>query len=132
MKKLFFALMLCALSNAASSGYPTTYRINMASTNLTGTFPDTPQISMPNKVVSYDSFSTGGSSTEIEINCSQSSTPTSTSGGIEVDSVSLVGGGYYSSPVGGGISLPFGKYCWFRSVSSTISSGIFEVVVYGY
>lgn len=132
MKKIFFALMLCALSHGAASGYPVTYRLNLASTNLTATFPASPQIAMPNKVVSIDAFSTAGSTTEIEINCSEYAQPTSTSGSVQTDSVSLVGGGYYSSPVGGAVPLPFGPNCWFRSVSGTLSSGIFEVVAYGY
>lgn len=131
MKLLSALLLFGGLAFGSTSGTPYTYRVNFASTNLTATFPAAPQLTGPTtKLTSFDISNT--STFEIEVNCSESSQPTSTSGSINVDSIAVPGNSSYSSPINSMIPYPFGKVCWFRSVTGTANSGIFEVNGWGY
>ena len=131
MKLLLLLLLLPLSAFAGNSGNPFTYRLNASVSNLTATFPVAPQLSGPMmRFASVDVFNT--SAGEIEVNCSSSTQPTSTPGSINSNSFSVPGNYIYFSPVDGLVPNPFGAACWIRSVSGTISSGIIEIVGWGY
>lgn len=107
---------------------PITYRLDTSSVNLATTFPSTPQLTgFPSAIVMIQA--NNASASEIEINCSASSQPSSDTG----NGIYVPGNSSYSSPESPSVVLPFGKSCWLRSKSgSSISSGIIELVAWGY
>lgn len=137
MKRILLSLIFVSgiVFGTSAPNAPFTYRLNTETTNLTATFPANPQIGVTvpgptNKIAFIDILN--NSSSEIEVNCSESTRPTSISGSANVDSVPVPGTTGYSSPQGAITLYPFGKVCWLRSVTGTISSGVVEIIAWGY
>lgn len=129
--RILLALLICIPAMATTSGNPFSYYLNTASTNLTATFPASPQLSGPTtRFASVDVVNTTGS--PVEVNCSQTTVPTSTSGAIQASSFSVPAGTGYSTPINGLLPYPMVNVCWVRSISGTISSGIVSIVGWGY
>jgi len=127
MKKFLVALTIAFPIFAVNSGNPYTYRLDMSGSSLTAVFPANPQLKSPNNVFfSIDAFNT--SSAEIELNCSETVVPSSVTGSIQQHSVSIPASTGYSSSKNANITYPLGKYCWLRSVTGNITSGVVEVV----
>ncbi len=123
--KVFLLLLLIPIISYAN---PFTYRVDTSTTNIAATFPTTAQVSGPtNAIVMAQVDNSTGS--EIEVNCTKLTTPSSNS----VDSFYVSGNTAWETPVGVSSIIPaLGKYCWVRSVSGTISSGILRITVWGY
>lgn len=124
MRLFLLFLSICSFSFGAP---PWTYRVDTASANMVATFPNVPQVSGPaNAISSFDVSNASGS--EIEVNCSSATKPTA----LSTASVFVPPNTSYSSPVNTILPTPLLKVCWIRSVAGTISSGVIEVVAWGY
>lgn len=116
-----------------SSTNPYTYRVDTSSTNLTTSFPTKPQIGFnikgPANAISVIQVY-NGSSSEIEVNCSSATAPSS----LSTTSVYVPGTTGYQSiaPSVSQVSYPFGNTCFLRAVSGTISSGVITLIAWGY
>lgn len=127
--KLLLAMLL-AVNLYAASGNPFTKFIDTSSTNLTNTFPATPQLLGPpaGKFYKVDGMNT--SSYPIVVNCSEASQPSSSS--LNVDDVVIPGNVGYTMTALTILPNPLLNNCWARALSGTISSGYVELVGYGY
>lgn len=123
-EKNFMRLFLLLFLSSLALANPWTNRKDLSSSNLAATFGTGanqiltgPQIGF--KAVQVDNLGTG----EIEINCTQGSTPSSNS----ADSWYVAAGEGWGSPD----NTPLGKKCWWRSVSGTLSTGILKITGWG-
>lgn len=116
----YLLLLLIPLFVFASSAY--TYRVDTSGSNLAATFPSSAQLTGPQ--VAFDAIQVDNSTgSEIEVNCSEGSQPSSNSS----DSFYVAGNTTWSTPPKSGL----GKKCWMRSISGTISTGIIRLTGWG-
>ena len=126
MKLVIFALLLAAnLSFGLTNPFP--YRLDTSSTNLPATYPTSPQFTGPATAFAAVDFC-NGSSSEIEVNCSATSSPLANA----VGAIHIPASTCYSTRDLKSLITPLGNQCWFRSFSGTISSGVIIAEGYGY
>ncbi len=118
MRLLLLVLFVCTLGHAE----PWTYRQDTASVALAATFTTLPKLTGPSTKFSAMQIDnrTGG---EIEVNCSRSTVPGSNS----IDSFYV--DAYTSWVTPKGINLD--RNCWVRSVSGSLSSGVWVLTGWG-
>ncbi len=121
------ALLIPYMSLASSNPY--TFRVDTSSTNLSSSFTNAPQLLGPPTAISTIQVY-NGSASEIEVNCSSTAKP----GSLATNSIFVPGTTGYQSiaPSVSLVTVPFEKMCYIRSVSGTISSGVIELVAWGY
>lgn len=112
---------------------PYTFRLDTSATNLAATFTTVPQIGSPTYVVGPPTAIVmvqvnNPSTSELEVNCSAATTPSANQQGSFYVPASTA----YQTPYTSAVQLPLGKYCWVRSYTGTISTGIIEIVAWGY
>lgn len=134
----FLACVSCTeqqrrLGAVTSSVNPYTYRVDTSATNLGTSFPSKPQIGFtiagpPNAISAIQVYN--GSSTEIEVNCSSATAPSS----LSTTSVYIPGTTGYQSPAPSvnQVTFPFGQTCYMRAIGSSISSGVITLIAWGY
>lgn len=123
MKLILFLLLFPILSYAS----PWTSRVNAASTNIAATFPLVPQVTATNglSAVQVDNQT----ASELEVNCTSLTKPASDT----ITSFYVAGYTVWETPANMNlVPYPLGKYCWYRSVSGTISTGVVRVTGWGY
>lgn len=137
MRKIFWIYVIAGffflipLNSYALNSIPPSlaYEIDTSSTNLTANYPAGPQLQATTLGGTFSRIDIVNTSTSpIEINCYSTSKPSNGATGSFIVPGSMA----YSSPINSQIQLPLGGQCWARSVSGTISSGIFEMVGWQY
>jgi hypothetical protein len=128
---MHFLLLIVTFCTIAFGSNPSTYRVDTSSSNLVATFPNSAQLSGPLTAFSVVQVF-NGSGSEIEVNCSQATKPSSNASNSFYVPASMGFQTVSSVPSGStAIKYPLSNVCWMRSVSGTISSGIIQIIGWG-
>jgi hypothetical protein len=124
MRLLILALAFFALPSFALQ---IEYRLNTASTNITTSYPDTPQLTGFTQMTTVQIYNS--TNQELEVNCSSGSVkPSPCTTGTCSGSFHVPSGASLSSPDASSIS----GSCFIRANSSTATSGVLYAVGWGW